>query len=860
MNWHFLTIEETEKILNTSPQGLKANEARERLRLHGENVIEDKRKKSPIAILLGQFKDVIILILFGAAVISGIIGDVTDTIIILVIVFLNALVGFIQEYRAEKAMEALKKLTSPVAYVFRDGQTVKTDARFLVPGDLISLEAGHIILADVRFLKTYGLKVDESMLTGESHNVEKKEENLTPGNEYALGDMHNMGFKGTHVTFGRALAYVVQTGKNTEIGKIAGMLGRDESATPLQKRLSAFGKRLSAVVILICALIFFMGWIRGENPVTMLLTSISLAVAAIPEALPAMVTITLALGARKMVKQQVIIRKLSAVEALGSATYICSDKTGTLTENKMKVEELVSLYDGTRHDLPDHQPLLFCMALNNDVMKGEGGEWLGEATEVALAHYALQHSYDKQNLENTFKRIAEIPFDSVRKCMTTIHKDGNHYWIITKGAAERIKEISVLENEKDKNHFDEVANRLAEKGYRVLAFGIKKIRSLPESVSPETIEHGLLCIGMAGMWDPPRPEAKEAIKECLEAGITPVMITGDHRITATAIAKQIGIYRPETDEALTGKELEQLTEAELRKKVRNIKVYARVNPEQKLKIVDALQAEGEFVAMTGDGVNDAPALKVSNIGISMGINGTEVAKEASHMVLLDDNFASIVRAIRSGRVIFDNIVKFIKYTMTSNFGEIISILLAPFFLLPIPLQPIHILWINLITDGLPGLALAMEPEEKNVMKRRPRKPNENIFNKSFTFHVLFFGFLMGIVTLIMQALAIHHYHAHWQTMAFSVLCFSQLGHVLAIRSEDRSLFDIGIFSNLPMLGAVLISVVLQLAIIYVPFFNNLFHTRPLSADELGITLLFSTLVFWAVEAEKWFKRKSNREH
>lgn len=855
MNWHLLTIEETEKLLKTNSAGLKSNEAKERLRLHGENLLEKQKKRSPLTIFLGQFKDVIILILFTAALVSGFIGDLTDSIIILVIVVLNAMVGFIQEYRAEKAMEALKKLTSPVAFVYRDGHIQKIDSAYLVPGDLISLEAGNIIPADVRFLKTHGLKVDESMLTGESINVEKKESVLPEGEEYALGDMLNLGFKGTHITQGRGMAYVIQTGKNTEIGKIAGMLQREDSITPLQIKLSAFGKRLSLVVLIICAVIFFIGWLRGENPVTMLLTSISLAVAAIPEALPAMVTITLSLGARKMVRQNVIIRKLSAVEALGAATYVCSDKTGTLTENKMTVEEVVRFHDKKIFESETYDPLLLCMALNHDVYKNQSGDWVGEATEMALASFALKHNYDKLNLEERFKRVAELPFDSVRKCMTTIHGDGKHFWVITKGAAERIREISVFDSDSEKEYFEQSALRMAESGYRVLGYAIKKLHELPEELNPESIEYGLICVGIAGMWDPPRGEVKEAIRVCKEAGITPVMITGDHKLTATSIARQIGIIENENDRVLTGRDLEELTETDLRKIVKDVKVYARVNPEQKLKIVDALQAEGEFVAMTGDGVNDAPALKISNIGIAMGINGTEVAKEASHMVLLDDNFASIVRAVKSGRIIFDNIVKFIKYTMTSNFGEIITILLAPFFFLPIPLQPIHILWINLVTDGLPGLALAMEKEEHNVMNRPPRKSDANIFNKSFTFHVLFFGFVMGVCTLITQAFSIHYFESHWQTMAFSVLCFSQLGHVMAIRSNEKSLFQIGVFSNKLMLIAVFISVLLQLSIIYIPFMNRLFHTQPLNPEELTITLLISSFVFWAVELEKFLKRK-----
>ena len=858
MNWHLLPLSEITQLLNTTPSGIDDITASERLCEHGKNQIEDKKKKTIVQMVLSQLSDFMILILIAAAIISGIIGDLTDTIIILAIIIINAVVGFIQEYRAEKAMEALKNMAANHARILREGKTIDLPASDIVPGDVIVLEAGNVIPADVRFFETHQIKVDESALTGESNNVEKNPEELPEGN-YALGDQTNMGYKGTSVTSGRALAYVVATGMHTELGHIAKLIQTDETTTPLQKRLAAFGKRLSVIILIICAVIFCIGWLRGESVLMMLITSISLAVAAIPEALPALVTIALAFGAKKLAKSNALIRKLPAVETLGSVTYICSDKTGTLTLNKMTVQEIFETSD-TKYDtvFKEENLLLHAIALNNDVTKEENGKWLGDSTELALVQYAFDKNLNRPDLELKLPRIAELPFDSKRKCMTTIHQTQNangEIMVITKGA------VDVLFHKLNANQkslipeFERNVNEMAEKGYRVLGYAMKTLTALPDTLDTNFIENELTLIGFVGMIDPPREEAKQAVSECKEAGIIPVMITGDHKLTAKAIAQKLGIIVTNDDLVLTGSELSALTQSDFIKIVEKVKVYARVNPEQKLRIIKALQSKNHFVAMTGDGVNDAPALKNADIGIAMGINGTEVSKEASHMILLDDNFATIIIAVKHGRKIFDNILKFIKYIMTGNSGEIWAIFLAPFFGFPIPLLAIHILWINLVTDGLPGLALASEPSEANIMKRPPRNPKKNIFSNGMALHILWVGFLMGCVTIGVQAYAIYNTNSHWQTMAFTVLCFSQLGHVMVIRSGRESIFKIGFFSNRPMVGALLITIVLQFMVIYIPFFNEIFKTQPLSLYELGITLAASSIVFWSGEIEKWIKNR-----
>jgi len=873
MHWH---MKEDNKVLlemKTSLNGLGSEVVQNRLEQYGPNELIETRKKSLFMMFFDQFKDFMIMILIAAAVISGMIGELVDTLAIVVIIILNAIIGFVQEYRAEKAMQALKKMAALSAVVIRDGNPATISATEIVPGDIVLLESGKIVPADVRLIETAQLKIEEAALTGESVPVEKVIKSL-PGESIPLGDRRNMAYKGTIVSYGRGTGVAVGTGMDTELGKIATLLQEEEEGkTPLQKRLAKFGQRLGLAVLAICSIVFISGMLRGEEPLLMFLTAISLAVAAIPEALPAVVTISLALGAKKMVRQNSLIRKLPAVETLGSVTYICSDKTGTLTLNKMSVEEIFSdgrLIKGREISVAGNNPnesntkLYTAMALSNDAVTDIDGSIIGDPTEIAIFEAATSAGFIKAGLEKVFPRVAEIPFDSERKRMTTFHKGENGtLYSFTKGSIESILEGSdniFIQNERI--HLNEVARdeiatinmRMANDGLRTLAFAMKQWDALPDDMSHERVENGMTFLGIAGLMDPPREEAKEAVHLCRTAGIHPVMITGDHPLTAKTIARRLGIIE-DGDSVMTGQELEKLPMDEFEKRVEKIRVYARVAPAQKLKIVKALQDKGEFVAMTGDGVNDAPALKRADIGIAMGITGTDVSKEASHMILLDDNFSTIVKAVKEGRRIFDNIRKFIKYTMTSNSGEIWTIFLAPFLGLPIPLLPIHILWINLVTDGLPGLALALEPEEKGIMKRPPRHPQESVFAHGMATHIMWVGLLMGGISIFTQAWSIRTGHTHWQTMVFTVLCLSQMGHVLAIRSEKESLFKTGLFSNKPLFGAVILTFALQMATIYVPFLNPIFKTAPLTLSELAVTLIVSSVVFFAVEIEKWWFRR-----
>ena len=866
MDWHCKNIEEIFQTLNSSKQGLSTEEARDRLLSYGPNKIREIKKRTVLQMILDQFKDFMILVLIAAAVVSGIIGELKDTIAILVIVILNAVIGFIQEYRAEKAIEALKMMAAQIATVIRDGLPTSISASEIVPGDTVLLEAGNIVPADIRLIELSHLKIDESSLTGESVSVEKHT-NTLQDKWMPLGDRKNIAYKGTIVSYGRAKGIVVSTGMNTEFGKIATMLQEQvEVKTPLQKRLAKFGQKLAIAVLAICAIVFGVGFIRGEPPLLMFLTAISLAVAAIPEALPAVVTISLALGAKKMVKQNALIRRLPAVETLGSVTYICSDKTGTLTQNKMEVQEIYVSGKLIKHANISNQQsptdnLLMAMALNNDATRQKNGKYLGDPTEIALYAISEEKSFKKETLLKDYPRVAEIPFDSERKCMTTFHKRPEKEFIsFTKGAIEVLLEKSTNElttNGKsniDKEKIYSINEAMAQRGLRILGFAMRNWNTLPEHMTADNVETNLTFLGFVGMMDPPRKEVGEAVALCKSAGVTPVMITGDHPITAKSIAKELDIL-DNNQEILTGQKLEKLSIKAFEKKVEDIRIYARVAPEQKLKIIKALQNQGQFVAMTGDGVNDAPALKSADIGIAMGITGTDVSKEASDMILLDDNFATIVKAVKEGRRIFDNIRKFIKYTMTSNAGEIWTIFLAPFLGLPIPLLPIHILWINLVTDGLPGLALTAEPAEKDIMKKPPRHPKESIFAHSLGLDIIWVGLLMGGVSIFSQAWAIKTGHASWQTMVFTVLCLSQMGNVLALRSEKQSLFSLGLFSNIPLLGAILLTFMLQMATIYIPFLNSIFKTKPLTLSELIICLLLSSVVFCGVEIVKWTRRR-----
>ncbi len=872
--WHEKELSEVFEELHSSPLGLTADEARRRLLTAGPNELREKKRRSHFMMFLGQFRDFMILVLIAASIISGIIGEHIDTIAILVIVILNAVIGFVQEYRAEKAMEALKKMSTPSAETVRDGRPFSIHSAEIVPGDVVMLESGRIVPADMRITEAFVLRIDESALTGESVAVEKHTSSI-PGGSIPLGDRKNLAYKGTVVVNGRGSGIVTATGMETELGKIAAMIQEEEVRTPLQKRLAHFGRRLALAVFALCAVIFLIGVMRGQEPVLMLLTAISLAVAAIPEALPAVVTISLALAARKMVSQNAIIRKLPAVETLGSVTYICSDKTGTLTLNRMTVEKV--WIDGRVAGIGELQPraanevpgltgtldrLLLALALCNDVRVSGDGEVTGDPTEIALYRFARHMGYGKEDLETAFRRVGEIPFDAQRKAMTTVHA-GNDGAVIsfTKGAVETLISASTDMlttggiKAADASQIISASDRMSSEGLRVLAVAMKRWDRLPDALTPGSAESDLTFIGLVGLIDPPREETAGSVALCKSAGIRPVMITGDHPATAEAIARRLGILEDDSAAVMTGQELEGMPIAEFDEKVEGISVYARMAPEQKLKIIKALQDRGQFVAMTGDGVNDAPALRRADIGIAMGITGTDVSKEASHMILMDDNFATIVRAVKEGRRVFDNIRKFIKYTMTSNSGEIWTIFLAPFLGLPIPLLPVHILWINLVTDGLPGLALAAEPAEKGIMERPPRHPSESIFAHGLGAHIIWVGLLMGGVSLITQAWSLKTGSANWQTMVFTVLCLSQMGHVLAIRSESRSLFSQGLSSNRPLLGAFALTLVLQMATIYVPFLHPVFKTRPLSFHELVFTLAMSSVVFFAVETEKWIRRR-----
>jgi Ca2+-transporting ATPase len=863
-DWYQLDRDEVLARLESTPDGLSSDRARQRLAEVGPNLIPEARRRTLPGMLFRQFADFMILVLLAAAVISGFVGEPQDTIAILVIVLLNALIGSVQEFRAERAVAALREMAMPAAQVLRDGKAVTLAAAEVVPGDVVLLEAGNAVPADLRLLEIEDLQVNEAALTGESHPVEKNTAPLSEA-DLAVGDRLNLAFKSSQITRGRGRGVVIATGSATEIGRIAELLrGEVGVKTPLQVRLARFGRYLALSVLGICAIVFAAGLLQGQPVLLMFLTAVSLAVAAIPEALPAVVTISLAFSARKLIRHNALVRNLPAVETLGSVTYICADKTGTLTRNRMSVEYYFAA--GELHEcLPGHEHGLAwaeaarALALNNDVLERDGKP-AGEPTELALYAAAQTAGYDKSTLEQAQPRLGVLAFDSVRKLMTTLHGGAEGAVAYVKGAPERLVPLcsrSVAEEGVvpiDTQLLLDEAERLANRGYRVLAVAKRELSAVPEPLVAAAVELDLTFLALVALIDPPRPEVPQAVADCLSAGITPVMITGDHPGTAWAIAKRLGIS-DDPQAVLTGMELAQLSDASFAERVESIRVYARVSPEQKLRIIKALQANGEFVAMTGDGVNDAPALKRAGIGVAMGEKGTDVAREAADMVLLDDNFATIVSAVRAGRRIFDNIRKFIKYTMSSNSGEIWTLFLAPFLGLPIPLLPIHILWINLVTDGLPGLAFTAEPAEPGIMQRKPRPPDEGIFARGMWQHILWVGLFVGGLSIASQAWAIARGVEYWQTVCFTVLTVSQLFHSLAVRSESASLFGIGLFSNLPMLGAVLLTMLLQLAVIYLPVLNPLFHTQPLPLFDLGICLALSSLVLFAVEFEKCLVRR-----
>jgi Ca2+-transporting ATPase len=862
---HTLGSKQVAVLLRVNPaHGLDSDEVAERRRLFGPNSIRESEQTGFLYKLLVQFRDVMILVLLAAAVIAGAIGEISDTIVILVIVLLNAIIGAVQEYKAEQAVAALKKMTAPDARVRRGGHFHTVSSEEVVPGDIVLIEAGNVVPCDLRLFETVDCQIDESALTGESTTVDKQTGKLDV-EDLLAADRTNIAFKATNVTRGRALGIAVATGERTEIGRIASLLrGNEKQLTPLQVRVGRFSKRLAAAVILIALVVFVAGLVRGEGLLLMFMTSVSLAVAAIPEALPAVITISLALGAKKMGLHNALMRRLPTVETLGSVTWICSDKTGTLTTNEMRLELLhaagtdASSLSETDNTAPLWQLLGKALALSTDVTLDRQGRAIGDPTEIALYLGALDGEFIKHDLEERHPRLAELPFEAKRRRMTTLHTDGGKVLSFTKGAPEAVLPVCKSQLSLDGSEIplsDDLhiqAERMASQGYRVLAIACRRFDAVPETLRSGEIEHDMQFVGLVGLIDPPRPEALQAVRDCRTAGIQPVMITGDHPGTARAIAERLEIA---SDGIMTGVEMAQLDEDELAARVKEISVYARVSPEQKIKIVKALQAHGEYVAMTGDGVNDAPALKRANIGIAMGQKGTEVAREASDMVLMDDNFASIVYAVREGRRIFDNIRKFIKYTMTSNAGEVWVLFLAPFLGLPLPLVPVQILWINLVTDGLPGLAMSLEQQEKNIMQRPPRPPEESIFAHGMWQHILWVGLLIGALSLGAQAWAWHGGSDNWQTIVFTVLTFSQLVHALVIRSETESLLSIGFFSNPQLLFAILLTVVLQLIVIYVPFFNDVFKTSPLDRHELLVCFLLPLVVFVLVEFEKLAARR-----
>ncbi len=855
--WHREDANSILRALGTSTKsGLSTADANAKLAAVGPNEIEGEQPPTFLRLLTRQLTDFMIGLLVVAALISGILGDIVDTVAIIVILVVNAAVGVFQEYRAQRSVAALREISAPLARVMRDGQMSQVPSRVVVPGDVVHLEAGDVVPADIRLVDVTDLGVDESALTGESVPV-AKHHRLVETNGHQLTNCQNMALKSTLITRGRGIGVVVATGRATEIGRVADLLrGEHLVKTPLQTRLTRFSRHVALAVLVICTFVFVMGLMQGQPILLMFLTALSLAVAAVPEALPAVITVALGLGAKRLGKLNALVRRLPAVESLGSVNYICADKTGTLTENRMELGVIIT--GGKRYDslgsVPDRDSVRLgqVLALCNDVVT-DGNSLKGDPTEIALLQAARAGGFDKFDLEETMPRIAEMPFESGRRCMVTVHESTSGRIALVKGAPERIVESCA----DGATHEDlVVANALAEEGYRVLALAVREDAVGDGDITNISLESGWSFLGFVGLIDPPRAGVGEAIAECRSAGIVPVMITGDHPATARAIATELRIAGGRAD-SITGAELADLSDDEFDSRIEDLRVYARVDPEQKIRIVQALQKKGHFVAMTGDGVNDAPALKRATIGIAMGQRGTDVAREAAEIVLLDDSFSTIVAAVHEGRRIFDDIRKFIRYTMTSNTGEIWVLVLAPFLGLPIPLLPLHILWINLVTDGFPGLALSAEPAERDVMNRPPRPPEEGIFTGTMVTHIFWVGIAIGGLTLATQAWALDHSVDHWQTMVFTVLVIAQLFHSLAIRSERYSLFSIGLFSNPALLIAVAGTIVAQLLVVYVPALNEVFHTTPLSMKELGSCVAIGSLVLLIVELEKLVRRQSS---
>lgn len=848
--------------------GLSSTEALRRLEKYGKNKLETKKKKTLFKQFLSQLKDVMIYILIIAAIISAFLGEISDALIILLVIIINAVIGVIQESKAEKALDALKELSTPKALVKRDGSLKEILSEDIVPGDIVIIDAGRYIPGDLRLIDTANLKIEESAFTGESVPSEK-EASFLPDKEIPIGDQNNMAFMSTLATYGRGVGVVVGTGMNTEIGKIAKMIEQEENdETPLQKKLSELGKILGFLAVGICILIFIISFFQGRDLLEMFLTSISLAVAAIPEGLPAIVAIVLALGVQRMVKKNAIIRKLPAVETLGSVSIICSDKTGTLTQNKMTVTTVYtndSYIKESEFNLNDNESKLLvdCMVLCNDATYSEKSQ-TGDPTEIALLESPFKLNILKEKLEKEFKRIDEIPFDSDRKLMTTVNLvDDKKARVFTKGALDSILSIcnkisingKLLDFSKEyKAKVLENSNIMSDKALRVLAFAYKDISK--ENIVLDSLEKDLVFIGMVGMIDPPRLEVKDSIKLCKSAGITPVMITGDHKNTAFAIANELGIAE-DISQAITGHEIDKFKEEEFNEKIINYRVFARVSPEHKVKIVKAFKSHGNIVSMTGDGVNDAPSLKAADIGVAMGITGTDVSKGASDMILTDDNFSTIVSAVEEGRKIYLNIKKSIVFLLSCNLGEILTLFTAILLNWNSPLQPIHILWVNLITDSFPALALGVDKTKEDVMNNPPRNPKESIFVKSDKIQLIINGVLIGGITLFAFKLGERLYAdslIHAQTMAFVVLSVSQLFLSLSLRSNTKSAFSLGIFSNKYLVYSILLGIFLQVIIISISFIANIFKVTPLLLYDWIVVILVSLIPFAINEILKLFRK------
>ena len=861
MTWHFIEIKAVTEQLEVDPEvGLSFSEAEERLGKYGENILREEKKKTNLERFVEQFKDVMIIILIAAAAISFLVSifekeGFFEPVLIMLIVILNAVIRVIQESKAEKALDALKKLSSPNARVIRDGEQKLIQASKLVPGDIILIEAGDFVPADARIIESASLKVDESALTGESVPSEKSADAIVK-EEASIGDRHNMVFSGCGVSYGRGKGVVVETGMKTEMGKIAGLLsGEEDTQTPLQHRLAALGKYLGIAALIACGVIFLVGLIEGIPIMEIFMISVSLAVSAIPEGLPAIVTVVLAIGVQRMVKRNAIIRKLPAVETLGSATVICSDKTGTLTQNKMTLVKAFSASSSVTEEISDDNSseirdlLLYATLCSDGRVVIEDGEekHIGDPTETSIVLAAMRNGILKDEIEKKYPRLAEIPFDSERKMMTTINDIDGKNVVIVKGA---IDSVSTRCTSGDVQKGREIAEEMGSSALRVLAVAYKEIQKIPATLDPAEIESGLTFLGLVGMIDPARPEAKESVRLCRQAGIRPVMITGDHKLTAAAIAREVGILL-DGDEIVTGIELSKMPDDELDRRVRNISVYARVSPSDKIRIVHALQKQGEVVAMTGDGVNDAPALKAADIGCAMGITGTDVAKSAADMILTDDNFATIVYAVKEGRGIYDNIRKVVGFLLGTNIGEILTVFTAMMIWREAPLISAQLLWINLVTDSLPAIALGMEPVEKDVMNRKPKPKNEGIFAGGLGLQVLLQGAMFAILTLIGFAIG-------WKstgdviagrTMAFIILSLTQIFHSFNMRSS-HSLFRIGILSNKVLFLAVLTSFTMVAAVVFISPFATIFGLAQLETPMYVLALLLSLVPIPVIEIAK----------